>query len=160
MAVIDSLEFAKTGQILNGSLPLVEMPRLKDGLIDAGGAVEFEIRGGRDSRRRPVLMLKISGTLRLQCQRCLEAMDYPLEIVNKLRLVENGADDETEVEIDWIEASPALDVAALVEDELVLSLPYSPRHEEGQCQARDRDPRTGDGASAFGKLAALKQNGI
>ena len=49
--VIDSLEFARTGQTLRGSLPLLGLARLKDSLADALGTVEFEVRGGEDARR-------------------------------------------------------------------------------------------------------------
>jgi len=45
MAVIDSLEFARTGQALSGSLPLAEMLRLKDSLHAAVGV------SARDRRR-------------------------------------------------------------------------------------------------------------
>lgn len=158
--VIDSLEFARDGQTLRGSLPLAGLSRLKDSLADAPGAVEFEVRGGEDARRRPILTVAIIGTLRLQCQRCLEALDHPLHVVNTLRLVAAGEaaagalDDE---DIEWIEASRELDLAALVEDEILLSLPYAPRHEEGACRLLRTAMADGAGASAFAALGVLKR---
>ena len=158
MAVIDSLEFARTGQALSGSLPLAEMLRLKDSLHAAVGAVQYEIQGGHDARRRPVLTLTIKGTLPLRCQRCLEAMEYPLALVNTLRLVAGDAGDEADEETDEIEASATLDVAALVEDELLLSLPYAPRHDEARCKAGGGEPSRQGSVQAFAQLAALKRN--
>jgi len=153
--VIDSLEFARTGQALRGSLPVSGLLRLRDSLAEAPGEVEFMVRGGHDARRRPILSLDIIGTLRLQCQRCLGALNYPLRLANTLLLV--GAGDPVDEDAEWIEASAKLDVAALVEEEILLSLPYAPRHEEGQCEQGQTAAKDGAGSPAFAKLAALKQ---
>lgn len=158
--VIDSLEFARTGQTLRGSLPLLGLARLKDSLADALGAVEFEVRGGHDARRRPILKLAIHGVLRLQCQRCLGAFEHPLQVLNTLLLVtagESAAGDLDEEDAEWIEASGELDVATLVEDEIILSLPYAPRHEAGSCSQAGAPAADGAAASAFARLAVLKQ---
>ena len=63
-------------------------------------------------------------------------------------------DDE---DIEWIEASRELDVATLVEDEILLGLPYAPRHEDGACGPLGTAVAEGAAASAFAKLAALKR---
>jgi len=159
--VIDSLEFARTGQTLRGNLPLPGLTRLKDSLADAVGTVEFEVTGGQDVRSRPILMVAIRGMLHLQCQHCLEALEHPLRVLNTLLLVAAGAgaagelDDE---DIEWIEASRELDVANLVEDEILLSLPYAPRHEEGACRPIGAAVAAGTAGSAFAALATLKRN--
>ena len=158
--VIDSLEFARTGQALRGSLPVPGLLRLRDSLAETPGEVEFMVQGGHDARQRPTLTLGISGTLRLQCQRCLGALDYPLRLENTLLLVgaaAAAAGDPDDGEAEWIEASAKLDVAALVEEEILLSLPYAPRHEEGQCEPDRTAAKDGAGSSAFAKLVALKQ---
>ncbi len=161
-AVIDSLEFARTGQSLKGSLPVSALTRLHDSLVDELGEVRFEVRGGHDARRRPVLMLEISGVLHLRCQRCLGALDYALRRSGTLRLASGGEADSSElgdVEVEWIEASAELDVAGLVEDEILLSLPYAPRHGEGQCPPGVSTAAGSDKVTAFAKLAVLKRNG-
>ena len=159
--VIDSLEFARTGQMLRGSLPLPGLTRLKDSLVDTLGAVEFEVEGGHDARGRPILKLAIHGMLHLQCQRCLGALEHPLRVLNTLLLVtagESAAGDLDEEDAEWVEASGNLDVATVVEDEIVLSLPYAPRHEAGSCRQAGTTAANGAAASAFARLAALKQN--
>jgi uncharacterized protein len=161
MAVIDSLEFARTGQTLSGRLPSSQLVRLQDSLHDGLGELQFEVKGGHDARRRPVLMLEISGVLHLQCQRCLGVLNHPLRVSNVVLLVDaaaaaDGAYDAEEAE--WIEASRALDVTELIEDEILLSLPYSPRHAEGQCRSGAGAPGTeGAGDAAFAKLATLRR---
>lgn len=160
-AVIHSLEFARTGQSLSGSLPVSALTRIQDSLVDELGEVRFEVRGGHDARRRPVLTLEISGVLHLQCQRCLGALDYALRRSSTLLLVSGGeaeSSDLDDVAAEWIEASAELDVAGLVEDEILLSLPYAPRHGEGQCPPGVRTAAGSDKVTAFAKLAALKRN--
>ena len=159
-AVIDSLEFARTGESLTGSLPVAALTRLQDSLFDDRGEVGFEVRGGRDALGRPVLTLEISGVLHLRCQRCLGAVDFAMRFTNTLLLVSRAADsgEPDEVEAEWIEASAELDVAGLVEEEILLSLPYAPRHGEGQCPPGARAAAGGDKTTAFAKLAVLKRN--
>ena len=159
-AVIDSLEFARTGQKLQGSLAVPELRRLKENLADEAGRIDFVVRGAHDARRRPVLALEISGILHLQCQRCLGPLEYSLRLSNTLLLVSPGEvaagalDDE---DAEWIEASGELDAAMLVEDEIILGLPYAPRHDEGTC--RQGGHAAGAPAdAAFAKLAALRRN--
>jgi len=161
-AVIDSLAFARTGESLRGSLPVSALARLRDSLVDDLGEVRFEIKGGQDARRRPVLRLEIGGVLHLQCQRCLGVLEFALQRSSTLLLVSgSGADssDLEEVTVEWIEASSELDVASLVEDEILLSLPYAPRHGEGQCPPGMRTAESGNKVTAFAKLAVLKRNG-
>ena len=159
--VIDSLEFARTGQTLQGSLAVPELKRLKESLADDLGRIDFAVKGARDTRRRPVLTLEISGSLHLQCQRCLGLLEYPLRLSNTLLLVGAGevaAGDLDDEDAEWIEASGELDVAMLIEDEIILSLPYAPRHEEGTCR-HGKPAAGGDPADAvFAKLAALRRN--
>lgn len=161
--VIDSLEFARAEQELRGSLPVTSLARLQDSLVDAAGSIDFVIKGGADARQRPILSLEISGSLYLQCQRCLGLLDYPLRLFNTLRLVRQGENVGAEADdpecIDFIDASSELDVATLIEDEILLSLPFAPRHKEDTCQQMlGKVQRDAIRLSAFDKLAALRKN--
>jgi uncharacterized protein len=161
-AVIDSLEFARAGEQSSGSLAVADLKRLDDLLHDAEGRVEYELRGSRDERNRPQLELRVRGRLHLQCQRCLGLLDYPVDVSNTLLVLPQGSEPDEELDDpegpDAIEADPALDVAALVEDEVLLSLPISPRHAEG-CVSRSQTQDEDDAGvePAFAKLAALKR---
>ena len=159
--VIDSLEFARASQELRGSIPVARLSRLEDCLSDTSGALTYVVRGGRDEERRPILQLDITGELRLQCQRCLGPLEYPLHVSNTLLLVRPGEDLSVNAEDpeapDCIEANPALDVAALIEDEILLSLPFAPRHGENVCRSAFGGAVPGaQRPSAFAKLAELK----
>ena len=159
--VIDSLEFARTGQTLRGSLAIAGLARLQDSLHDNHGQVDFVVQGGHDPRHRPTLKLEVSGVLHLKCQRCLGPFDFSLRLASTLLLAsaaEAAAAELDEEESEWIEPSPALDVGSLVEDEIILGLPYSPRHAEEQCPAGRGESAPDAGRSAFAKLAALRRD--
>jgi uncharacterized protein len=163
-AVIDSLEFARTGQTLRGSLSIPGLARLQDSLHDTSGQVEFAVRGGLDARHRPILALEIAGMLHLRCQRCLESLDYPLQLANTVLLVSEtqaGAgelDEEEESESEWIVASPALKVPELIEDEIILSLPYAPRHGKGVCARGAAPAPVEPRVATFEALSSLRKN--
>src|SRR5262249_38264041 len=125
--VIDSLELARSGQTVRGSLAVSGLTRLQDSLYDNLGVVDFVVQGGYDPRHRPILRLEVSGVLHLRCQRCLGSFDFPLRVASTLLLAsaeEAAAAGLDEEEGDWIEPGAALDVDSLVEDEIILSLPY------------------------------------
>lgn len=160
-AVIDSLEFARAGEELRGSLSVTGLKRLEDVLFDTQGRLEYELRGGRDERNRPRLEVKVGGSLHLQCQRCLGLLHYDVGIANRLLVVPRGAQGDDELDDpegpDMIEAEAELDVAGLIEDEVLLSLPLAPRHPEGACTSALDGARPGNGVpKAFAQLAALK----
>lgn len=164
-AVIDSLEFARSEQCVSGSVPVASLKRLDDVLFDSAGSVNYEVQGGRNQRKRLQLALKIEGALHLQCQRCLGPLDYAVDVANTLLLVPRGTRAAEELDDprapDAIEASAELDVAELIEDEVLLSLPFAPRHPEGRCKSRiaTADAGIGRAEPAFAKLAALKRPG-
>jgi uncharacterized protein len=161
-AVIDALEFARAQQQLRGSLDVATLKRLEDVLFDSAGSLDYEIRGTRDERNRPQLALVITGGLHLQCQRCLGLLDYDVAVANTLLLLPRGAELEDDAGDpdgpDMIEATPELDVAGLIEDEVLLSLPLAPRHPEGSCERRLESRLEGAAPpKPFAELAALKR---
>jgi len=139
---IDSLDFAQQGLELRGEIPVAEMPRLQDLLATPQGNVQYILRGLKGRDGKPLLELTLTGDCQLRCQRCLQAMPYAISTVSTLMptseaelqraLAEGGELDEAD-EIDRIPAVAELDVLELVEDEILLGLPLSPRHEEGAC---------------------------
>lgn len=72
------------------------------------------------------------------CQRCLQ--DALIEVKTTLRVVVLGSDDETgemSSGLDSIVADAAgLDLLALIEDELILSLPIVAYHVDGACSVQ------------------------
>jgi uncharacterized protein len=160
--LIDTLEFAHSAQELSASVPVATLQRLDDILYDSAGRLEYTVRGRQDERGRPQLRLEIAGTLNLQCQRCLGKLEFAVQFENTLLVVPPGTPVDPDLDDpeapDTIEANPELDVAALIEDEVLLSLPLAPRHPEGTCASRfEKQPDDAGPHSAFDQLAALKR---
>jgi uncharacterized protein len=162
----DAFRLAAEDEILAGEFDARTLERATDRL--AGGSraalVRWQIAGGRDAMRRPMLAVTIEGELPLICQRCLQAFDAPIRQQTRLLLARDDAElkqlDAEESEV--VLAGAPLDARVLVEDELLLSLPFAPHHAEGQCApglAWGRDEARGEhhGArSPFASLAELK----
>lgn len=154
--LIDALEFAGNGREIRGEIPIRELSRLDDMLLDSAGTLAYVVRGARINDR-DVLQVSLNGVVHLRCQRCLGDLEYPIEVSSRLKLASaeelDAVDDEDEDE--YIEASSQLDVIGLVEDELLLSLPFAPRHPDGACSP------VGEGlkqsANPFAVLAGLKK---
>jgi uncharacterized protein len=60
---------------------------------------------------------------------------YPVETPERLEQLERELAVEADPGIEIIEAGRMLDLAALIEDEVLLGLPVIPMHPEGACQA-------------------------
>lgn len=131
--VIDGFEFASAGASLQGSWSLGEFPRLRDMLASPAGEVKYRIDGVRDAQQRASLRLQVEGVLMLPCQRCLEAVPVPVRADELLVLAGSQAEIDAEpVDVhaaDRVLAGKQMPVRDLVEDELILALPYAPRHE-------------------------------
>lgn len=156
--VIDGFEFASAGATQEGALPLSSFPRLQDVLVSNAGEVAYTLRGVRDERGRPSLKLGAHGSLQLRCQRCLGPLAY--EVRAEAVLVLAASQEEIDAEPagvdapDRVVAGKEMAVRDLVEDELILALPYAPRHEA--CEAR---PEASDRAvsSPFAGLRGMMQ---
>jgi uncharacterized protein len=165
-AVINSLEFARQGGTLRGTIPVAELGRLQDVLWSNDGAVDYTLSGGIDERGKAVLRGTIAGTLWLKCQRCFGALAYPVNLTPQFELVEDesGFVDLAEEadSIDLIKAEPELDVVALIEDEILLGLPMSPMHPLAECEAAPQmaQAEADKPESAFSALAALKKQDL
>ena len=160
-AVIDSLEFSRGGQHLRGTVPVVELARLVDSLFDSGGELAFEVTGGRDDRQRPRVQLAVAGSINLTCQRCLGSFAYAVAVQTNLLVLTEQAENETADfdDLDGIPADAHTDVWSIVEDEILLAIPLSPRHAEGQCSQAVK-AAVDSAASPFAVLAKLKQQRI
>ncbi|HEY2865436.1 MAG TPA: YceD family protein [Casimicrobiaceae bacterium] len=155
----DAFELSAEGAELAGEMDARDLSRVSDQLAEGSDAVPvaWRISGGRDGLGRPSLTVGIDGTVPLVCQRCLQPFGARVTQQTDLLLARDEAElarldaDETEVVL----AKAALDPRSLVEDELLLSLPLSPRHGEDECPAAGR-PMKDDARSPFAGLARLK----
>lgn len=135
--MIDSLAFAREGRHKAGRLPVSGFERLSALVCAPSGDVDFTVTGAKDEQGDSFLEVAASCTLVLRCQRCLQAMSWPIDVAGRLLLVPPGQplpdDDLEEDAFDPIHADSALALLPLIEEEILLGLPFAPRHE--QCDA-------------------------
>lgn len=154
--VIDGYDFAAAGATLRGTWAIGDFPRLRDKLASSAGTIDYEVEGVQDELGRAALRVTLKGTLRLACQRCLEPLDFAVSIDTTLVLAHSEAeiealpDDASEPE--RIVGGEEMVVGELLEDELLLAVPYAPRHE--RCEAQG-SLATGGAGSPFADLRSL-----
>lgn len=133
--VIDAFDFCRINGSREGVTPVAEMTRLIKDCTDSSGTIAWKVQGGTSKSGYPQLTLSVAGTVQLMCQRCLTPFSYKIDSSTALML---GKDDEhaDEIEeliadesVDVIVGSRTMDIAELIEDEALLALPLSPKHE-------------------------------
>ena len=133
---LDVKAFAKANMHLEGDSPLVDFERLaEDCLGEVTGQVSWSAQGAmaadQTGKDAVWLHLEAKTTLPLTCQRCLHPVGIALMIEQDFRFVADEAtalaeDDASEEDLLVLEDS--FDLMALVEDELLMSLPLVPMH--------------------------------
>ena len=163
----DAFRLADRGETLAGEIDVARRARVADRLAQGArpATVSWRIEGGHDALGRPALTLAVQGRLPLVCQRCLQPFDAIIDTRSELLLARDESElarlDTEEAEV--LLACAPLDAATLIEDELLLSLPFAPMHLEAQCSAAAVPERRPGGkgeldtASPFAQLAALKK---
>ena len=169
---LDVLAFARDACHLHGEGALADWPRLAeeqhgDSLV--AGAVLWQLAGRTltQSGGADQIWLDLSASVQLpmQCQRCLTPVLETVEAERSFRFVADEAtaaalDDEAEEDI--LVISRDFDALALVEDELILSLPLVPLHEvcPEAVPMSAVDPEfevAAERPNPFGVLAGLKK---
>ena len=138
MLIIDAFAFCRNGEQQAGKLQLTELARLRAECVSDVGEVDWKLVGSMHASSHPELRLSIHGTIQLTCQRCLMPFVFQIEAESTILLAKDEqaadeidaslADDEVEV-IEVIVGSKAFDIMALIEDEALLAIPLSPKHE-------------------------------
>jgi len=170
---LDVAAFASAAGELAGEWPAERLPRLAAAGIDTDdGAPRAAIAWHAVGERRvlagaglqPSLAIDADTEVTLECQRCLQPMRLPLHAERRIFFVDGedaAAALDAESEDDVLASTPALDLAELIEDELLLALPLVPRHE--RCPEPlprafvEDDPATDPADNPFAVLAALKR---
>lgn len=166
---IDPMRLAAKGARLVGEVPLTGMSRLAEiaQQSTSGQVARVELEFDRDTSGRAQIGGQVEATVNLVCQRCLNAVPFPIDrrvslvAVESYQVAEN-LDQDKEPLICGDEPLALLD---LIEDELLLALPQEPMHQEGECATQhhwdygdiDSVADTAQGiANPFAVLAQLK----
>ena len=135
MLIIDAFAFCRNGEQQSGTFSLIELTRLRAECVSGQGEVAWTLAGNTHANGYPTLHLTVNGTMQLMCQRCLTPFVFQVQSVSTILLAKDDqvADEiDTSLEDDEIEVvvgSKAFDIMALIEDEALLAIPLSPKHE-------------------------------
>jgi DUF177 domain-containing protein len=127
----DAARLIRDHGTLEGQLDARALPRVADQLMDGDAPIDWRITGISDGVGRPALAIDLEGELPLECQRCLGVYRWPLRQRTEVLVAHDDAemarlDNDSELEV--VLATGPLDPAELVEDELVLAIPFAPLH--------------------------------
>lgn len=135
---LDVNAFASAADTLTGDTAVSDFERLSAELAEpeTDARVTWEATGerraGGDGAPAPWLHLRVEATLPFVCQRCLTSVQLLLTVDRAFRF---AADEETAAledeasEEDVLVAARDFDLLALIEDELLMEVPVTPRHD-------------------------------
>ncbi len=155
-------EFAKladTHAELGFAIPVADLKGLPEGTGEGGGPLQTLVRFTRE-QNWPLAEVRITGTVTMICQRCLNPMRQTIEATTRVVLLASEAEadrapDDLEA---FLAADGCVSAAELVAEELLLALPLAPRHEgTAQCHAASDDEPSdiADTRHPFADLRAL-----
>jgi uncharacterized protein len=136
---VDPFRLAEARRLLEGEIPLTLMKRLLPLLANAEGAVHLSLEFGVDTMGLAAMTGTAQADLELLCQRCMEPMDWSLELQLALAFIRPDVDEAGipgPYEPYVVESVP-LRLSDMIEDEIILALPSIPRHELAQCPANE-----------------------
>ena len=168
--------FAEAGLPLIDAVPLQKLERLAQESIApkhdfmVNWQAVAELRAGSAGQSDIWLHLMASTCLALTCQRCMGAVQAPLQVDQWYRFVATEdiamAEDDASEE-DLLVLASQFDLLAVLEDELLMALPLVPMHEAcpelpafsaGVIDVTGVDPALEAKPNPFAALAKLKKS--
>ncbi|PID63559.1 MAG: hypothetical protein CR974_01635 [Gammaproteobacteria bacterium] len=143
-------------ETINTTLPLSAMPHLLASQNRQTGEAKVSVSVVTREDGQTVLRGKASAELELECQRCLTPLvetfeaDFELVIVKREHQLERL--DEAD---DGIVVEEQLELAPLIEQELILALPMIAKHAHCQAQYQNSDSGEGESQQPFANLKNL-----
>lgn len=160
--------FLQLGSIA-GFVALERLARFRDCLASETGTVYVELGFGTSETGIRLITGKLKADVTVTCQRCLEPLGIALRDDIRLALLqdETGVADLDKDLDPWICAETKLQLAELIEEQLMLCLPIVSTHDTADCSSRlehaagetatDRSNKNGT-ANPFSVLKSLKNS--
>jgi uncharacterized protein len=165
---IDPVHVADKRGVLKGQIPLKSLDRLAEMLVNDTGIINVDLYFGREGR-----LAKVEGhietVLELECQNCLEAVNWPIDCAIKLGIV-TSIDQADRLPEDYeplLVGEGRISLGNIIEDEILLILPAFPKHQH-TCTVPEYDNNSLDSLvsdeqslpeTPFSILAKLKNTG-
>lgn len=174
-AQIEPFKRAEQGFSWSGSVPLSRFTRIAQEVVPPIDAltVQVQCRMYQNERGVACIEAELRTSVALTCQRCLEPVQHDVDtavdlaLLSDLKYADRLGEDTDFVVLNeeqlahGIDDEQVIDLLALLEDEMLLSLPLAPRHDDCELKVAtvaldDDQPKRTD--NPFGILASLKGN--
>ena len=146
---ISPRKMARQGHIIEGTLPVSAMKRMEGLLVDVSGEMVAHLGFSIDIEGFSVVSGTVQGQVIMRCERCMGTT--PVDVLANVSLACVYTDEQAESLPERYEPlftnSDQTDFYALVEDELLLSIPIIAYHPDGECSF---------GPSSFGEGEVLE----
>jgi len=141
--LVDADVCARAGSIIERHFSLKQLPRLQEAGAREASRIDMRLQFSLFDER-PAVDGKLSGTVHLSCQRCMEAVAVPIDERFQVILVQQETADEPGG-YEPVIADPArFDVRWLAEEQTLLALPLVSLHPRGECdEATPQDDEQG-----------------
>jgi len=158
---VEASRMVQARRSFQGSLPLASLRRLRESLATVDGVAHYDLEFGRDELGIAYLAVRVEAALPLTCQRTLEVYAQPVHIDQRLGLIENESEEAALAPgyEPLLIADGVLNLADVIEDELILALPVVPlkpgeplKWHDAPAGEADEEPD-----SPFAALAKLKK---
>ena len=139
--IIDAFEFCRLKERQEGTLAVADLVRVQKESPGEQRSVQWSISGGTDHVGHAQLSLHVDGVISLTCQRCLNPVDVDVSSRSQLILArtEEEADRIEELlfddAVDVVVVKEKIDITELIEDEVLLAIPQSVKHETCSSEA-------------------------
>jgi uncharacterized protein len=159
---VDASRMVQARRSFQGTLPLASLGRLRESLAAAEGEAVYDLEFGRDELGIAYLAVRVDAELPLTCQRTLEVFRQPVRVDQRLGLIESE-NEEAALPADYeplLIADGHVNLADVIEDELILALPVVPLKPGAPLEWQDAPeaPEAADEEkpNPFAALAKLK----
>ena len=134
-AYVDTRKVFLQEAAIKGMMPLERLPRFREILATETANVWIELSFSTNESKQRLITGKLSAQVDVTCQRCLEPIAIELADEIKLALL---ASEEFLSRLDptlepWICADTKLELAGLVEEQLMLCMPIVNYHPGNDC---------------------------
>ncbi|MCX8650351.1 23S rRNA accumulation protein YceD [Gilliamella sp. B2776] len=162
--IIDPIKAAQKRLDYVGYYPVQAITRVDYPKSDITCSLSFYF----DEQKLCVITIDAKMTLELICQRCFKPFITEVHVMNKFSPVKSDAQAETlpeHYEPVLMNEFGEVDILALLEDEIILSLPIAPVHYSKHCEVSEADmvfgdiPTENEKPNPFAILVSLKNKG-
>ena len=154
--LIDTRRTADRGERIDRQLTTRDLPRLRKECSTPFAPVDVSVTGVSTSLGKPGVRVSMRAQVKVPCQRCLKPLPLDLNLACAFEWVANESEQalrDADDAWDAVIAVEQVDLLPLLEDELLLAVPFAPMHQA--CRSGVA-AGTSEKVSPFAALANLK----